>query len=202
MTNRKFNFCQRFQNFKNYINTKLCDIVIAFFEKIEYVINVIDFLTFYIKNNFKYNDFNVVVQSTLIAKIINEKQNVNAYAKSIIIIANNFSNNCRSNVVQNQSIIFNHYSIFWIDFDKNFATNIHHNNAMFEHNDDENKQNEQTLKQILSLICNEFLFIEQQNIVANTYEFAFSTCSKKKYKKKIYETRHRKIERKKNNINK
>ena len=55
---------------------------------------------------------------------------------------------------------------------------------MFEHNDDENEQNEQTLKQILSLICNEFLIIEQQNIVANTYEFAFSTCSKKKIQKK------------------
>ena len=79
MTNRKFNFCQRFQNFKNYINTKLRDIVIAFFEKIEYVINVIDFLIFYIKNNFKYNDFNVVVQSTLIAKIINDERKINYY---------------------------------------------------------------------------------------------------------------------------
>ena len=90
------------------------DIRIAYFEEIEYVINEIVSLTLYMKSNFKYNDFNVVAQSTLIVKIINDEQNMNAYAKSTIIIANNFSNNCQSNnecVVENESIILNHNSI-------------------------------------------------------------------------------------------
>ena len=111
----KFIFFQRFQNFKNYINTELRDILIAFFEKNEHVINEIFFLIFYIKNNFKYNDFNVVVQTTLIVKIINDEQNANSYAKSTIIVANNFSNNRQSNdecVVENELIILNHNSIF------------------------------------------------------------------------------------------
>ena len=84
------------------------DILIAFFEKTEYVTNEIDFLIFYIKNNFICDDFNIVAQSTLIIKIIKNKQNVNSYAKSAIFIANNVLNNCQSNdecVVQNESII-------------------------------------------------------------------------------------------------
>ena len=58
----KFTFCQRFQSLKNYIDIELRDIVIAFLEKIEYMINEIISLTFYIKNNLKYDDFNVVAQ--------------------------------------------------------------------------------------------------------------------------------------------
>ena len=104
----KFILFQRFQNFKNYIDTELRDIVIAFFEEIEHVINETIFLIFYIKNNFKYNDFNAVAQIMLIVKIINDEQNANLCAKSTIIIANNFSNNRQSNdecVVENESII-------------------------------------------------------------------------------------------------
>ena len=94
---------------------KVAQHLVAYFEKIEHVINEIDFLTFYIKNNLKSNDFNVVAQSTLIVKVINDERNVNAHAKSTIIIASNFSNNCQSNdecVAQNKSIILNYNSIF------------------------------------------------------------------------------------------
>ena len=111
----QFIFCQRFQSFKNYIDTKLHNILVAYSKEIEHVINEIDFLTFYIKDDFKCIDFNVVAQSTLMTKIINDKQNVNAYAKSTIIIANNISNNCQSNdeyIVENKSIVLNHNTIF------------------------------------------------------------------------------------------
>ena len=72
MMKLKFTFCQRFQNFKNYIDTKLRDILIAFFEKIKHMTNEINFLIFYIKNNFICDDFNIVVQSTLMFRIIND----------------------------------------------------------------------------------------------------------------------------------
>ena len=71
MIKLKLIFCQRFQNFKNYFDTKLRDILIAFFEKIKHVTNEIDFLIFYIKNNLICDDFNIVAQSTLMFRIIN-----------------------------------------------------------------------------------------------------------------------------------
>ena len=98
-----------FSKFQNYINTKLRNILIVYFEKIEQVTYEIDFLIFYIKN------FNVIIQSTLIVEIVKNEQNANAHAKSTIIIAKNFSNNCQMNRerdFQNESIFLNHNSIF------------------------------------------------------------------------------------------
>ena len=97
---------QRFQNFRNYINTKLQNILTAYSEKTEQVINEIDFLTSCLKN------FNIIFQSALIFE-----QNVNAQAELVAITANNFSNSflnsCQANgenVAQNKSIILNHNS--------------------------------------------------------------------------------------------
>lgn len=45
----------------------------------------------------KYQDRNyqkVIIIENLILSIVNDEQNVIAHAKSIVIIANNFSNNC------------------------------------------------------------------------------------------------------------
>ena len=110
----KLTLCQRFQNLKNYIDTELLDIVVAFFEETEHVINETLSLTFYIKNNLKYNDSNAVAQTALIAKIANDEQDAISYAESAIITANNFSNSCRSNnecVAEDESVILNHNSI-------------------------------------------------------------------------------------------
>ena len=87
----KLIFWQRFQNFKSHINSKLRSISIAYLEKIEQMINEIDSLISYFKN------FNVITQSLLISKVVKNEQDVNAHAKSIAIIANNFSNNCQTN---------------------------------------------------------------------------------------------------------
>ena len=77
-------------------------------KKIEQVINEIDFLIFHFKN------FNVIIQSTLIFKIIKNEQNINVYTKSIVIITNKFLNNYQFNdqrVAQNELIVLNHNSI-------------------------------------------------------------------------------------------
>ena len=69
----KFIFCQRFQSLKNYIDTELRDILVAFSEEIEHVTNEIDFLIVYIKDNFICDDSNVVAQSALMTRIINDE---------------------------------------------------------------------------------------------------------------------------------
>ena len=119
-----------FSKFQNYINTKLRNILIVYFEKIEQMIYEIDFLIFYIKNfniiiqstliveiikNEQNVNAHVIIQSTLIVEIIKNEQNPNAHAKSTIIIAKNFSNNCQMNRerdFQNKSIFLNHNLIF------------------------------------------------------------------------------------------
>ena len=110
----KFIICQRFQSFKNYIDTKLRDILVAFFDETEHVTNEIDFLTAYIKNNLICDGFNTVAQSALMIRVISDEQDVNSYAKSAIFTANNFLDNCQSNdecVVEDESVILNHNSI-------------------------------------------------------------------------------------------
>ena len=89
--------CQRFQSLKNFIDTELRSILAAYFGETEHMINKIDFLTFYIKNNLKSNDFNIVVQSTLITKVANDGRDMNVYTKSVIIFVNNFSDNFQLN---------------------------------------------------------------------------------------------------------
>lgn len=105
----KLTLYQRFQSFKNYIDTELRDILAAFFEKIEHVANEIDFLAFYIKNNLICDDFNAVAQSALVITIFSDEQDVNSYAESAILTANNFLNSCQPNgecVAQNESVIW------------------------------------------------------------------------------------------------
>lgn len=164
------------------------NIVIAYFEKIEHIINEIDCLTFYIKNNSKCNDFNVVAQSTLIIKKAKNEQNLNAYTKSIIFTINNFLNNCRRNdecFIQNESIVLNHDSISEIDFDKIFALKIHRDNAKSKHKNDENEQNEKSLMQNLSLICDEILIAQKQNVVEIANEPIFLKIEKKNIEKEF-----------------
>ena len=177
----KLTLCQRFQSLKNHINTELRGIRATYSEEIEYVTNQIDSLAFYIKDNLKYNDSSAIAQTTLIARVASDAQNENAYAESVVPTANNFFDICRSSdecVAQDELVLLNHNSISWIDLDRGSAASIHGGNATSGHSDNENGQSEESLAQTLSLIYDEVLAIEKQNIVASTNELEPSICSR------------------------